>query len=437
MKKGVDLFVRWIPESFAVALLLTLFTVVWAVFGIGYALDDTITAWGDSFWNLLTFTNQITLTLLLGYALANTPPVERLLRRMAARIHTARAAYLTACVITGLSALISWGFSLVACGIVARVIGSACRDRGVAVHYPLLVAASFSGFVLWHQGLTSSVALAIASPGHFLEGQIGIIPTSSTLFTGWNLLVVLAVLVSLPPLMARLHPRDPSSVRPMPPESQSPTTAQGVTTEETVGERLEGSRILVVPVLLMALFYLGIHFFTRGRGLELNILNFGFLFIGLAMAGTARRYFNIILEGGRVAAPFLLQYPFYAGIAGIMAESGLAARIIEFFSSIATAATLPLFAFFSAGLLNVFIPSGGGQWAVQGPLMMAAGQETGADLARVAMAVALGDQWTNLIQPLILIPVLAISGLSTRDVMSYTFAALIFTGCIFSVALLF
>jgi short-chain fatty acids transporter len=181
---------------------------------------------------------------------------------------------------------------------------------------------------------------------------------------------------------------------------------------------------------------LAAHFFVRGEGLELNILNFAFLFGGIALAGSAARYAEIILNGGRVAAPFLLQYPFYAGIAGIMAESGLAARIIEFFVSVSTAATLPLYAFLSAGLLNIFIPSGGGQWAVQGPLMMAAATEAGADIPRVAMAVALGDQWTNLIQPLTLMPVLAIAQLAPRDILAYTFVALLFTGAVFSGALL-
>ena len=172
MGRWADIFVRWMPDAFAVALILTLLTVACAVGIAGYPLGASIEAWGDGFWNLLKFTNQITLTLLLGYALANTPPVERLLEITAGRVRSARSAYMTACAVTGLLALISWGLSLVSAGILARVIGKACRDKGIKVHYPLLVASSFSGFVIWHQGLTSSVGLAIATPGHFLS-EIG------------------------------------------------------------------------------------------------------------------------------------------------------------------------------------------------------------------------------------------------------------------------
>ena len=149
------------------------------------------------------------------------------------------------------------------------------------------------------------------------------------------------------------------------------------------------------------------------------------------------RFIRIALEGGRVAVPFLLQYPFYAAIAGMMRDSGLAEIVVRFFVSVSTADTLPFFGLLSGGLLNLFIPSGGGQWAVQGPIMMAAAQEIGADLPRVAMSVALGDQWTNLIQPLAIVPVLAIAGLGVRKIMGFTFFALLWSGTVFGVALLF
>ena len=185
----------------------------------------------------------------------------------------------------------------------------------------------------------------------------------------------------------------------------------------------------------MGLIFLWVHFVARGRGLELNILNFGFLIAGIALAGSALRYAEVIADGGRVAAPFLLQYPFYAGIAGLMSESGLARMVVEFFVSISTPDSLPLFGFLAGGLLNLFIPSGGGQWAVQGPIMMTAAVEIGADVPRVAMGVALGDQWTNLIQPLVLMPVLAIARIGASEIMGYSLVALVWTGIVFTTAL--
>ena len=437
MNRLVGLFIRWVPDSFAVALGLTVLTFVCAIGIADYPVSSAIESWGDGFWNLLLFTNQITLTLLLGFGLANTPPVKRGLRRIAGRVHSARGAYVTACLVTGVAALFSWGMSLVTAGIIARTLGERCREAGIRVHYPLLVASSFSGFVIWHQGLTSSVALAIATPGHFLATQIGVIPMTETVFTGWNIAVAVTVLLTLPFAMAWLRPRDPEAIQEMEgPAFVGDSSALDVSPgPATPAERMETSPWLSGLIVALAGFYILSHFFLRKQGLELNILNFGFLFAGLALAGSALRYIEILVEGGRVAVPFLLQYPFYAGIAAIMLDSGLVAIIVEFFVSFSNAGTLPVWAFLSGGFLNLFIPSGGGQWAVQGPLMMAAAQQVGADLPRVAMGVALGDQWTNLIQPLVLVPVLAVAKIGAREIMGYTFIALGFTGAIFAVAL--
>ena len=203
----VRLFVRWMPDSFAVALLLSMLTFILSVTVAGYSPGATVESWGDSFWDLLRFTNQIALTLLLGYIVANTPPVKWLLLRLSRLARTPTKAYLLACFISGLCALFSWGLSLIAAGIMSRNIGETCRKNGVRIHYPLLVASAFSGFVIWHQGLSSSIGLVLATPGHLLEGEVGIIPISETLFTPWNIGVALFVLITMPIVMASLQPR--------------------------------------------------------------------------------------------------------------------------------------------------------------------------------------------------------------------------------------
>ena len=164
-------------------------------------------------------------------------------------------------------------------------------------------------------------------------------------------------------------------------------------------------------------------------------MNFSLLTVGILCAGNLDRYARITVDGGRIAAPFLVQYPFYAGIAGLIASSGLGAMVVAACASVADADSLPLFAFFSGGLLNVFIPSGGAQWAVQGPIMMTVADQIGASLPATAMAVSLGDEWTNLIQPLIMLPVLTLARVSARSVMGYSFVALLWSGLIFVVSL--
>lgn len=429
------LLTRYMPDALVVAILLWLLTMVSAVALTDTTIMEAITAWGDSFWNLLTFTNQVALTLLFGYAFAMTAPMRAILLTIASIVKSPRGAYVLACVVTGLLSLVSWGLSLIAAGILARAIGESCRRRGIRIHYPLLVASSFSGFALWHQGLSATIGLSLATPGHFLEQQVGLIPTSETILTAWNAAVALAVLISLPVVMSALHPRE-EDIEEMELDKEGEIAPASAQVAKTPGQWVERSAWISLSVVTAGALYLYVHFAVRGLGLQLNIFNFMFLMAGLLFAGSALRFVEIITEGGRIAVPFLLQYPFYAGIAGLMASSGLAQLLIDTVVSVASADTLPLYSFLSGGFLNIFVPSGGGQWALQGPIVMAAAQETGADLARVAMSVALGDQWTNLIQPLALLPVLTVARIGLGKVIGYTLVAVVWTGGVFAVSLL-
>ncbi len=435
----VVFFERWMPDAFVVAVGLSALTFVLAITTAGATPVETITAWGDGFWNLLTFTSQVVLTLLLGYALAYTPPMQRALKKAAGTVKSARGAYLTVAFISCGTALFSWALGLVAGAVMARTVGAVARDRGIAVHYPLLVACAYAGIVIWHQGLSASIGLAIATPGHFLENSIGIVTTSQTLFTAWNIVTALVILLTLPFVMAYLRPQD-SACRPLPAsvaaEDENVAIEDVDTARDTPASKLENSKALNYLFVLVGVVFLFIEFVQRGNGLNLNLLNFTFLVIGVALSRSPIHYLALIVNAAKVVGPFLLQYPFYAGIAGMMADTGLARMVVDLFVQISTAETLPITTFFSGAILNLFIPSGGGQWVVQGPIAMQSAIELGADVPLTAMAVSFGDQWTNLIQPLIAIPVLAIAGLHVRDIMGYCAVALLYTGPIFIVSLL-
>ncbi|MEC9364228.1 MAG: TIGR00366 family protein [Pseudomonadota bacterium] len=437
----VRFFERWVPDSLVIAVCLTLLTFVLAITVSGMAPLAAVDLWSDSFWTLLSFTNQIALTLLFGYALASAAIVRRLLLRIAGHVRSARMAYAIVSVVTGVLALLSWSLALVAAGILSRAVGEACKRRGVRVHYPLLVASAFSGFVVWHQGLSGSIPLTLATPGHFLESQVGIIATSQTLFSPWSLITAVLVIVSLPWVMGRLHPGSDDAIREAPDHPLGePESTQQVTDADASADapasKLERSRLLAGTVVALGLLALVRYFAGDGPGLTLNSVNFTLLMLGILCAGSLRTYAQNVVAGGGIAVPFLLQYPFYAGIAGLIAGSGLAGSIVGLFTTIADTGSLPVLGFFSAGILNIFIPSGGAQWAVQGPIMMGAAQQLGADLPLVAMSVALGDQWTNLVHPLILLPVLTVAGIAARAVIGYSLIAMLWSGLIFVAALL-
>ena len=417
----VVFFERWMPDSFVVAIVLSVLTFVLAIAAAGATPIEAITAWGDGFWNLLTFTSQVVLTLLLGYALAYTPPMQRALKRIANTVRSSQGAYLTVAFISCGTSLFSWALGLVAGAVMARTVGAVARDRGIPVHYPLLVACAYIGIVIWHQGLSASIGLAIATPGHFLEDSIGIIPTSQTLFTAWSMVTAAIILLTLPFVMVRLRPAD-DACRPLPAsvsaeDAETDAKTEDETSNKSPASRLENSRALNLLFVAIGVAFLFVEFVERGKGLNLNLLNFIFLVVGVALSRSPMHYLSLIVTAAKVVGPFLLQYPFYAGIAGMMADTGLARMVVDLFVQISTAQTLPITTFFSGAILNLFIPSGGGQWAVQGPIAMQAAIELGADVPITAMAVAFGDQWTNLIQPLIAIPVLAIAGLHVRDIM--------------------
>ena len=433
----VTLLNRWMPDSFVVAIVLSLFTYLMAITVAGYPAADATRAWGDSIWNLLRFTNQIVLTLLLGHVLAHTPPVRRILMAAAGRVSSAQTAYVATTMVAFICTYISWGLGLVAGGIMARAVGESCRRNQIVVHYPLLVASAYAGFVVFHQGITASIPLTIAEPDHFLVDKIGTIPFTETAMTPWSLGIVVATFLTLPFIMARLAP-DPADCEQLPErlmdaplEAAEPDQPE-VHDDDTPAARLERWRPLNLIMVAGALYWLADYFLAKGTfALELNVVNLIFFTLGLALARSPIQFVELVANAARIVGPFLVQYPLYAGIAGLMATSGLALMLVNFFVNIASAETLPFAAFFSAGVLNLFIPSGGGQWAVQGPIMMDAAVQLQADIPLTAMAVALGDQWTNLIQPLVVIPILAIAGLHVRQIMGYMVIALAWTGLLF------
>jgi len=433
----VGILNRWMPDSFVVAVVLSLFVFVMAITAADYPVDATALAWGDSIWDLLRFTNQIVLTLLLGHVLAHTPPVRRVLMACAGLVRTPFAAYVATTMVAFVCTYISWGLGLVAGGIMARSVGESCRRSGIVIHYPLLVACAYAGFVVFHQGITASIPLTIAEPDHFLAAKIGTIPFTETALAPWSLAVVAATFLTLPFVMARLAPEEsactqlPDRLLGQPAEAEQ-AHDPALHDADTPAARLEQWRPLNFLLVACALFWLYHHFAANGAfALELNVVNLIFLTAGLALSHSPLQFVELVANAARIVGPFLVQYPLYAGIAGVMAVSGLAQMLVDVFVSLSSAQTLPFAAFFSAGVLNLFIPSGGGQWAVQGPIMMDAAVQVNADVSLTAMAVALGDQWTNLIQPLVVIPILAIAGLHVRQIMGYMVIALGWTGLIF------
>ena len=428
-KPFVKLVERYLPDPYIFVLLLTLITLTFAVIIQNQSPLTTIQQWGDGFWGLLTFSMQMLLVLVTGFMLACTPLVKALLEKLANFAKSAGSAIVLVTVVSLIASWINWGFGLVVGALFAKALA-----RKVTVDYRLLVASAYSGFVVWHGGLAGSVPLTIATPGHFSEAQIGVVSTSETIFSGFNLFLLATMFVIIPVVNRLMLPSKSESV--IVDSEKLQDNALPSASNERPADKLENSKVLGLLVGFAGLAYLT-DYFVSGGGLNLNIVNTLFLFLAVVLHGTPRNVLHSLQQAVQGGSGIIIQFPFYAGIMAVMVQSGLAQTMSQWLISFATAESLPVWSFVSAGIVNIFVPSGGGQWAVQAPVIVPAAVELGAEINKVAMAVAWGDAWTNLIQPFWALPVLAIAGLKAKDVMGFCLVQLIVTGVIISLILRF
>ena len=442
---------RWLPTALVFAVVLTGVVAVLALALTDAGPVTVLRGWGDGLVGLLAFMTQIALVLLFGYTLARTRQVHRILVKAASLPRTPVQAYAAVTLAAALASLLSWGLGLMVGVILAREIAEQGRKRGLRLHFPLLVACGYAGYVVWHMGYSGSGPLAAATPGSFVEEQLGsTIPVSQTIFAGWNLVAIAVTIVVVVAAMASLRPRaeDPVIELPAdlePEEAEAPSDGRPTEgapahvvheAKPTPAERIDGARWITTGLGVALVAYLAVYFAQEGFALTLDIVNWTFLAAILLLVRSPEELGGLVADAARNVGDILLQFPLYAGILGMMTASGLITVFAEFFVSLASSETLGLWAFFAGGFINMFIPSGGGQFAVQAPIFLEAAQQLNVKPEVVIMGVAYGDQWTNMIQPFWALPVLAVAGLGIRDILGYTTIALLVTGVVFAATML-
>ncbi len=433
----VKIMQKYLPDPFIFAAILTFLVFILGLFLTGQGPVAMVKHWGSGVWSLLGFSMQMALVLVLGHALANAPSFKKILVALAKKPKSPASAIILVSVVSLIACWINWGFGLVIGAIFAKEIAKIRKD----VDYRLLIASAYSGFLIWHSGLSGSIPLTISSGGEAVKkATAGIItspiPTSQTIFSLVNLGIVIVLLITLPLVNKAMMPSKESTVVIDPKLLEE--SSQVATLEPkilTPADRLENSRIISLLLSAIGLGYVVYYFSTSGFNLTLDIVNTIFLFVGIILYKTPRRYVDAITDAAKSSAGILLQFPFYGGIMGMMtgasvAGVSLAAVVSNAFVSISNEITFPLFTFLSAGIVNFFVPSGGGQWAVQAPIMMPAGHALGVDPAITAMAIAWGDAWTNMIQPFWALPALGIAGLGAKDIMGFCLIDLLYSGVI-------
>ena len=437
IKICVRLVQRWLPEPFIFAILLTFMAAVVVMPVCHQTPFEVVEHWGGGVWNLLAFAMQMALVLVCGSALAAAPAIKRGIDALARIPKTSAAAIALVTVVSALACWLNWGFGL----IIGVVFAKAIARQLAGVDYRLLIASAYSGFVVWHAGVSGSIPLTMAT-----EGEIGkvtggamnlTVPVSQTIFDVHNLVMVLLVIVAITVANTLMHPKKGAvTVDPVLLEEDTKDIKDTKDLKNpTPAQRLENSPILSWMIALLLAAYVVVKLGFRGGSLDLGTVIMIFLSLGLMLHGTPMAYVRAFGKATTGAAGIILQFPLYAGIMGIITGVGASGVsmgnvIADFCVNISTPVTYPLLTFLFAALLNMFVPSGGGHWAIQAPIMLPAGAALGVADGLTGTAIAWGDAWTNLIQPFWALPALAIAKLSARDIMGYCLVDLLITGVI-------
>ena len=433
----VNVVNRWLPDPFLFAVILSIVVYIAAMFATSMGPIEILNAWGatSGFWNLLAFSMQMALVLVLGNAMASAAVCKKALGAIASMAKDNRSAIIITTFVSTICCWLNWGFGLIAGALLAKQIAR----RVPTVDYRLLIASAYSGFVVWHAGFSGSVPLTL-SGGYTIGDVTYQAGTNLTFLHPMNLIMCLVILLVMPMVNYAMHPDAEHTICVDP--ALLVDEAERTYSKETPAEKMEHSKILWAIVVIMGFGYIVKYFAdvaksggNFGSALNLNIVNFIFMFLGILLHGDLRKYVDAIGDAAAGSAGILLQFPWYAGIMGMMVVTNpegvsLAGTISNFFVAISTTTTFPMLTFLSAGIVNFFVPSGGGQWAVQGPIVMPAAAALGVEPGRAAMAIAWGDQWTNMIQPFWALPALGVAGLKAKDIMGFCVVVLLFTGVV-------
>lgn len=432
IKSYDNFFNKYIPSPFSIAIFLSFFTLLLAVLFTGkeYSLAEYLPKLG-TYWyggmfkpSLLSFTIHMMLILVLGHVLALTKTFQFIIDKALYFCKDTPSAAFTITLVTILVAMFNWGLGLIFGAIFARKIGEHFQKENRKLNYSLIGAAAYVGMMVWHGGLSASAPLTVADQSHSLINEMGVITTSATIFSPMNIFNSLLIILVLPSLMYYIAKKSSYDVIPL---IKSEIRFSEKVEKDIPSDVIEKSAIIskIIGVLMLLVFVLvciqkinnGTQFFNILDLQTTNLLLFG---LAITLHKNLKFFINAVQESIGDISGILIQFPLYFGIMGIIQESGLASLIATTAINAGNQFTLPIYTFISAGIVNMFIPSGGGQWQVQGPIIVESALRTGTSLSKMIMAFSYGDQLTNMLQPFWALPLLAITGLKAKDILPYT-----------------
>lgn len=434
---------KYMPDASIFAVVLTFIAFVLAITLTDSTPFQVVKNWYKGFWELLGFSMQMALIIVTGSCVANAPVIKKRIDQIAAIPKDAKSAVFTVTFVSVLVSFLHWGLSLIVGAILAKELGKNLRKKEIPFEYGLLAAGAYAGQATWQGTMSSSIGLFIATPGHVMEKLIGVVPINLYMLNTMNIVVTIACLIVVPVAAMMLLPKSPDEYQPLEPDALAALDKEDLKistrpANASVGDYLNYSPIIAWALGILGFVYIIYAFSTKGfAALDFNLLNAIFLFAGILMYGNIANYVRAVAAAAGGVSGVIFQFPFYAGIMGIVKYSGLVMVLANGIVSISTPGTFYFWTFISASLVNMFVPSGGGQWVVQGPIALESARLMGADAIKTALMVGYGNTITNMAQPFWAIALLGITGLKAKDIMGYSIGIMILFGWIYVLAALF
>ena len=452
--KAIEIFFKkFLPSPFTIAVLLTILTIFLALIfakpsmiGYGDYAIETLQYWEKGVWSsgLLEFAYQMMLILVLGHVLVLSKPVSNLIMKITRYCNDTASSAAIVASLTMLVAFFNWGLGLIFGALLARKIAEHAQKNDLKLNYPIVGASGYMGMMVWHGGISGSAPIKINEVGHLsnimtnnsfelMHKVPSSIDFSQTIFSFSNVLIFTIVVLVISGMFYVLGKNSqPTEIN----LSQYKMHQDKKSLIKT--DRLDNSKILATIFGLLILVTFFYRYFDAIKVLKItpNLINFLMLGLGILFHGSFKNFTSAVVESISDISGILIQFPLYFGIMGIMSSSGMVTQISDFFVSFSTETTLPIVTFFSAGLVNIFVPSGGGQWVIQGPIVIESALKLGVPLNKAIMALAYGDQITNMLQPFWALPLLGITKLKAKEILPYTLLAMLVGSVIYIIGIL-
>ncbi|MCZ6663880.1 MAG: TIGR00366 family protein [Gammaproteobacteria bacterium] len=431
---------RWVPDAWVFCMMLTTIAIVLCIFGAGATVEETVLAWGQGVWKLLGLAMQFTIAMVAAYACVASRPTHRFFIWLASLPNPSRP--VQAIFLIGLVSLITgylnWALCLISCALLTPFI----LKQNPNVDIRLLICAAYIGTgTVWHGGLSGSAPLILATPGNpLLDSSSGtavvdrLYPVTETLYNTFNIVFIVILGSIALATVCLLHPKTGArTITPEQAEALMPKPPELDDEPSTPAQHMDQFRGWIILAIILLAYPLGHSIVTTGFGNSwtINAYNISFLVLALALHGRAPSFLRACRNGVDTAWGIIVQFPFYAGIFGLLQYTGLGRWLGDLFANLATTASYPWVVYVYSGFMNMFVPSAGSKWLIEAPFLIPAGAQLDVSVVTVLLAYAYGDSTTNLIQPFFAIPILAVTRMRFGDVVGYTsmVAAVCFIVC--------